>query len=479
MRGDGRRAEVRTRHLAFGLLFLSRGRVPVAINKLAIDGVDWNNRPRDVANLADWITSQTETELNWQIVPFSDEPEQWLDAPLLYVASDERLPWLDGLDVDPRRFKRDVREFLRKRAAGEIPMDADPPVGPNVPELRRIKRYLDLGGMLLAVNEGRTDAFADSVRVMGDLMYPQYDWMRVAPDHWAFTIHETIGSGRPPLFALSNGVRDLIVLVPGADLAASLQSREHTRKRTHFETATNLYFHASEMNRPRPRLEQHVLAASPHEAPESITVVRGVHGGNWKPEPQSLTVFESWFVRERRIALRIIDHPLLAIDELQPRPSLVLVSGIDAIEFTRPQLDAIKAYVNAGGFVLFETPGGVGDFAAAAEKALNPSFESPITALLRHPMVTGEGLDDAAELTRVAYRPYTFELLKSRETTPRLRGIIIDGEPRVLFSREDITHGLLDQPCWGISGYAPQDARNLLANIAQYAAAHVEQSGRE
>jgi len=58
-----------------------------------------------------------------------------------------------------------------------------------------------------------------------------------------------------------------------------------------------------------------------------------------------------------------------------------------------------------------------------------------------------------------------------RETTPRLRGMTMNenSQPQILFSREDLTHGLLDQPCWSISGYAPNSARNLLANIVQHA----------
>ena len=47
--------------------------------------------------------------------------------------------------------------------------------------------------------------------------------------------------------------------------------------------------------------------------------------------------------------------------------------------------------------------------------------------------------------------------------------MVIDGQARVLFSREDITHGLLDQPCWGIAGYTPDTARALLTNIMLHA----------
>jgi hypothetical protein len=45
------------------------------------------------------------------------------------------------------------------------------------------------------------------------------------------------------------------------------------------------------------------------------------------------------------------------------------------------------------------------------------------------------------------------------------------GPPQLLFSREDISHALLDQPRWGISGYAAGSARELLANIVQHCTA--------
>jgi hypothetical protein len=45
----------------------------------------------------------------------------------------------------------------------------------------------------------------------------------------------------------------------------------------------------------------------------------------------------------------------------------------------------------------------------------------------------------------------------------------IEGIPRLLFSREDITHALLDQPAWGVNGYGPESARRLLANILLHA----------
>jgi hypothetical protein len=73
---------------ALGVLFLARGSAPVAFNKLQYDSgktpvvQDWNCRPRDVANLADWMGKSLEHRINWQVVDIKTDPEDWLDAPM-------------------------------------------------------------------------------------------------------------------------------------------------------------------------------------------------------------------------------------------------------------------------------------------------------------------------------------------------------------------------------------------------------------
>ena len=122
--------------------------------------------------------------------------------------------------------------------------------------------------------------------------------------------------------------------------------------------------------------------------------------------------------------------------------------------------------------ILFETPGGRGDFTRSAESACRRIFQDaagPLQPLLHSPIITAEGLEGAVRLVRAGYRPFALEVFGARETSPRLRGMIIDGQPRVLFSRDDLTHALLDQPCWGVSGYSPDTARDLLANILRHA----------
>ncbi len=476
--GDGRAAQVRASHLAFALLFLSRGRVPVAINKLQDADVAWNNRPRDVANLTGWLQATTESGLNWQIVDLQSEPHEWLDAPMLYFASHQRVGWLDQLPQDIDAYVRQMRQLYRARAAGEIADQPQAPTRPKIEPLDKLRAYLDLGGLLFAVNEGRAHAFADSIENIGRVMYPQYDWRTLGEDHWAYTTLLPVQNKRPTLRGLSNGVRELIILAPTTDLSATFQARLDN-ERSHYRTAANIYFYASELNRPRPRLAPHFVAGidDPQddmrfEAPlASATIVRAIHADNWDAEPQALNVFSAAMRQQHEFQITLLDHPLARIHQLDPPPDLVVASGIDEHHFTGPQRNALRAYVEAGGVVLFETPGGRGQFTLSAEQACTEIFKAPIRSLFRHRIVTGQGLRGAAHLNRLEYRPFSFEVFGARETTPRLRGMIIDGQPRVLFSREDISHALLDQPCWGIAGYQPNSARRLLGNIVRYALA--------
>ena len=86
---------------AFNLLFLSRGRHPILFDKLQFDGA-WSNRPRDVANLTQYASRELERPFNWQVVPVDAGWQNWMDAPVLFIAS-HRPPPLSPADVDQLR----------------------------------------------------------------------------------------------------------------------------------------------------------------------------------------------------------------------------------------------------------------------------------------------------------------------------------------------------------------------------------------
>jgi hypothetical protein len=52
---------------------------------------------------------------------------------------------------------------------------------------------------------------------------------------------------------------------------------------------------------------------------------------------------------------------------------------------------------------------------------------------------------------------------------PRLRGITFNKKIRVIYSHEDITAGLVGEPCDGIYGYEPGACTELMRAIILYA----------
>jgi len=469
--GNPRAGELKTVDLAFALMFLSRGRVPVAVNKLSDPGLEWNNRPRDVANLTRLLSGSSEQGYNWQVVEMAVEAEQWLDAPLLYLASNEPLPWVPRDRQEIERLIELHSAFLSRRAAGEIASDEAAEF--LRPELRKIRRYLDLGGLLCANAEGRSAGFSDSVEAMGRILYPHLEWRDLPADHAAYRQYRSVGDPRPALRGLSNGIRELIILSRDVDFSEHMQGLTGaTISSAPASTMLNIAFHAAEFDRARPRVETHALNRdSMRTAATAARIARAIPGNQWDVEPLALDVFAAWAWNERGIDAEVVTAPLAAIDRVNPPPQLVVASGIEAHDFTSAERQAIRRYVENGGVILFENPGGGGAFASSAEQAMRVVFDQPARAMLRHPVVTGEGIAGAERITRVEYRPYAFEVFGARETAPRLRGMTFGegNEARVLFSREDISHGLLDQPRWGIAGYSPQWSRHLLANILHYA----------
>ncbi len=101
---------------SFVLLFLSKGRSPVLINKLRHGpGNDWNNDHDDIRNLVGLISQEWKHLLTWQVVdPDTANLQDLMQAPILYfngheVARVQRL----GTKKAPR-FRRARRVHLRR-----------------------------------------------------------------------------------------------------------------------------------------------------------------------------------------------------------------------------------------------------------------------------------------------------------------------------------------------------------------------------
>ena len=485
---------------SFALAFLVRGGHPVFINALAIPDYPWRNHPHAIANVTGWVSDQVERRMLWQVVEVDSPTEQWLDAPVLYLAGHEPLSFDDRtLDLPPsleaevrarlaliapaepedpeptrRRSSRRRTSTRRDRAA---PVEAEPAEAqPTEPPLTlddvlavQLKRYIDLGGLLFTHADAGNAAFTRSVHALLERLYPHLEVRPIDPDDPIYRIVYKIEAESVPLEGLHNGIRYLAIH-SRKDMSQYFQVNQ-PRNPDMWRVMANLYHYATDKGVLRARLDTHYeVRRTDIEAGSSIAVARARYDGNWDPEPAAWDC-QANFMHNRcrtRVNVETVD-----LDQLHTaKAPFAHVTGTAAVEFTDAQVAAIQQFVNGGGVVLFDAAGGQAAFAESVQEMLrkrafpgHPMRPIPVD----HPAVRGVGVMSAFDCSTVDYQPYAL-LRMGKTNQPRLIGLDVKGEPRVVLSYEDMTTALLDQPVWGVFGYSGDSARRLTANLALWAA---------
>jgi len=423
---------------AFALMFLSRGRVPVWINKLMVPGHEWNKYPNDLYFLTQYLSNQVEQEINWQVLSIDLPPEEWLVAPIAYLSSDRAL---------------------------ELTRD----------QKKAIKKYIDLGGLLLANPNKQSAEFSDSIRALAAELYPQYELKRLPSDHTLYHCwhHLAGGDDDQTIFSLSNGARELIVM-PQQDWGRSFQSDKEPGQTPAWDLVTNIFAYATDRGALSNRLVQPIEKRRNRSAVGNMTIGRARYEGNWLPEtgvwgPQSNYVFNRTGIDITTTAASgagVLDLDRIGKSNLK----LIHLTGTHAITLTDPQRDAIKQYVSRGGTLLIETVGGHGEFSRSLQKqlaaALN-SFAVPLTSA--DPIISGQGLDGGEDTSRALYRRYAVVKFQF-DPRPRLAAFLDEqSRPMIILSHEDLSLGMISSRHWNILGYQPTTSRKIMNNIVKWA----------
>jgi hypothetical protein len=143
------------------------------------------------------------------------------------------------------------------------------------------------------------------------------------------------------------------------------------------------------------------------------------------------------------------------------------LTGSRKFELKPAQREELKRYVEAGGTLVVDAVGGSSAFAEAALRELGETFgESAATQLktsipLTDPLYT----NPADPIKRVGYRQAAMSTLSGDAKSPRLRGIRFGKRLGVIFSREDLSTGLVGNEVDGVIGYDPPSAMALMRNI--------------
>src|SRR5258706_6831947 len=135
---------------AYHVLFLARGRQPVLMNKLRFDGL-WANHPRDAANLARYSSRILERGVNWQAVSVGRDWTEWLDSPVLYIASTVPPKWTDA-------------------------------------EYDKLRKFVQAGGLIFTHADLASETFNKWVPDLAKTLWPDYELQPLADDHEIYSV---------------------------------------------------------------------------------------------------------------------------------------------------------------------------------------------------------------------------------------------------------------------------------------------------
>ena len=414
---------------AYTLLFLARGRHPVIMTKLKFEK-SWDNRPRDVANLARWAGRELERPLNWQVVGIEHPWYDWFDSPVLYIASHE-----------PPELK-----------------DAD---------YQKLKNFVQAGGLIFTHADGGSVAFNRWVPQLAEKIAPGSELKPIPDNHPIYSIQYKLGS-HPILQGVSNGVRLLLVHASG-DIANAWQQRSSKTQRDHFQLGTNLFLYASGKPDLRNRLDSPYIPAPPSAPTGRVSIARVKYDGNWDPEPAAWYRFARYLQWETG---ETADIRTTDARQLSPAASPVAaLTGTSAVQFSPAETAAMRKYVEDGGVIMIDACGGENGFTQTArDSLLRGAFAGAQVVPLKsdHPLYRDlkPGL---ANPSMLRLRPYAVERLG--QLAPEIRLLKL-GKGYVVFSALDLTSGLLGTNTWGIVGYDPASAQKFVRNLVVWAQEH-------
>jgi hypothetical protein len=420
---------------AYALLFLARGRNPVLFNKLEYSG-DWNNRPRDLANVTRWVSRIFENTINWQIVTLKAPVKDWHDAPILYIAGSK-----------PPQFDEE--------------------------ELAKLRDFVWQGGTIFSVSEcGGSAAFGKAMREYYKELFPDYEMVQVPADHELYSIHFNL-KGRPALSMITNGIRPLVVHCD-EDLARSWQLYNVATDARNFQAAANLFMYTTDKGMAlRHRGTTLWPDVKEDQAKRTIKVARVKHSARYNPEPLAYDRLKLLMKNETSTDLEVsepVDPAQLAGTEAK----IAIMTGMGKLSMPESQKQALKQWIATGGTLIVDATGGDEAFGRSAENLIEELFGRRNLRSLASasPVYRLDGL----EIPKVAYRRVT-RVKMGRNENANLRVVVLDDRPAVFFSPEDITAGLVGYPSHTIDGYAPESAWPLMRNMILVAAG-VEDAGK-
>ncbi|MDB5332531.1 MAG: hypothetical protein JWP03_3682, partial [Phycisphaerales bacterium] len=329
-------------------------------------------------------------------------------------------------------------------------------------------------GLILGNADCNNTNFAKSFEKLGEKLFPKYEFRELPASHPIFIDEQYPAvkwKSHPKVRGLSNGIRELMLLAPEADMARAWHTRSDKTKQDLYELGADIFLYAVDKKNLTHKGETYIVKDDPGIQPtRNATLVRLEAGDNWDPEPAGWSRLAAILHNTDKVGLTVKKGKIDA--QTLQGAKLADLTGTTAVWLNEAQRTALKNFVDQGGTLIVDAAGASADFASSAEAELKAIFGGDAAKELGTPLPAASPVYNlpGAKVEAIRYRKFAQKSVVGDLKSPRVRVITIKGRPAVFFSREDIAAGLTGEPIDGVIGYDPATATALMRNIVLFGA---------
>ncbi len=387
---------------SFSLLFLSKGRTPVLVSKLAHNvGDGWNNKRSDMRNLTDYCSREI----------FKGMPLAWQIFDVRQTAAE---------DADS------IRALADELLASPIVFFNHHTRVPGGREKELLKEYLANGGFLVAEACCGRPEFDGEFRALVKDLFPDNELFRIPPGHplWTATGKFVVPDNEFPVYGISQGCKIVLLYLP-RPITGYWEAKDDKTKRGEiaFKLGASIVAYATGLEPPRPRLSEVEVARGGDKIPVRRGFLKAVqirHEGDWQPAPKAV---RHLMLEARKQGLDVVPEPA----PLPPDAEQILdfrffyMHGRQPFSFPPARLERLRFSLENGGLLLAD--------ACCGAKAFDTSFRAFIDDLFRNSEVPPGTPKPKLEPVPLDDELYSAELNGARITEVRRRRELPGGKP--------------------------------------------------
>ena len=340
---------------SFSLLFLSKGRTPVLVSKLAHgprprseNDQDWNRRKNDLRHLVEFTSENVfkKMPLAWQIFDIERAAEP-----------------REGQFVQPEQLRETAGELLQTPIV-YITGHESPLKRITEREVHVLREYVENGGFIFAVACCGAEDFSKGFEDLCGKLWPHNELTPLPLDHPVWNMRFDVKPGSVQLKGLQMGCKTAVILCT-QNLTGYWELNRHSDKgpgETAFQVGANVIAYATGLEAPKPRLTKFEIAVKPKQEDLS-TVQRGYlevgqlisqvgEEADWKPAPEAMTRLMQ-YVRERSGLDVVLKTTNVAIaSEKVTNYKFLYMHGRKEFKFTSAELEWLRFNLKHGGLLL-------------------------------------------------------------------------------------------------------------------------------